>query len=152
MKQPRSSSPSLGAASANGEVIEVYGPSRSGKTELLLHVSCWWALSASRGGGGRSVVFLDTESRLCRPRLRAVAEALVASRPREPDAEADAKPVVGDPGGPGPPPWIAVALRVRFEGKGAFSGLSLSYGDLPLNSNMVTPERAERRIKRRHRL
>ena len=85
--------PALGAASANGEVIEVYGPSRSGKTELLLHVSCWWALSASRGGGGRSVVFLDTESRLCRPRLRAVAEALVASRPREPDAEADAEAV-----------------------------------------------------------
>ena len=43
--------PALGAASANGEVIEVYGPSRSGKTELLLHVSCWWALSASRGRG-----------------------------------------------------------------------------------------------------
>jgi hypothetical protein len=100
--------------------------------------------SARRLGAGPTE-YLDLTEWERGPMKRTEDQGAAVLRFPDPDAEADAKPVVGDPGGPGPPPWIAVALRVRFEGKGAFSGLSLSYGDLPLNSNMVSPERAERR-------
>eukprot|EP00629_Pelagomonadales_sp_RCC1024_P005208 CAMPEP_0119272346 /NCGR_PEP_ID=MMETSP1329-20130426/8564_1 /TAXON_ID=114041 /ORGANISM="Genus nov. species nov., Strain RCC1024" /LENGTH=79 /DNA_ID=CAMNT_0007272409 /DNA_START=133 /DNA_END=369 /DNA_ORIENTATION=- len=49
--------PQLGAA-GKGEVIELYGTSQTGKSELLLHMCAAWALPEDHGGGARRVAIL----------------------------------------------------------------------------------------------
>lgn len=83
--------PALGEADRHGEVVELHGPSASGKTALLLQICASWCLPDSHGGGSRRVVWIDCDGRLRPSRLRAAIYAYAAQH-----AEAHAEAAAAD--------------------------------------------------------
>lgn len=59
---------------SSGEVVEVYGPEGTGKTELLYHLLCRCLLPLSAGGLEVGVVFIDTDYSLDMSRLVSVLD------------------------------------------------------------------------------
>uniref|UniRef100_A0A3B3YRZ9 RecA family profile 1 domain-containing protein n=1 Tax=Poecilia mexicana TaxID=48701 RepID=A0A3B3YRZ9_9TELE len=58
-----------------GEVVEVYGPEGTGKTELLYHLLCRCVLPEAAGGLEVDVVFVDTDYSLDMFRLASVLDS-----------------------------------------------------------------------------
>ncbi|XP_027860839.1 DNA repair protein XRCC2 isoform X2 [Xiphophorus couchianus] len=62
-----------------GEVVEVYGPEGTGKTELLYHLLCRCVLPEAAGGLEVDVVFVDTDYSLDVFRLASVLDSRLSA-------------------------------------------------------------------------
>ncbi|XP_032406828.1 DNA repair protein XRCC2 isoform X2 [Xiphophorus hellerii] len=62
-----------------GEVVEVYGPEGTGKTELLYHLLCRCVLPEAAGGLEVDVVFMDTDYSLDVFRLASVLDSRLSA-------------------------------------------------------------------------
>ncbi|XP_043959924.1 DNA repair protein XRCC2 [Gambusia affinis] len=63
----------------HGEVVEVYGPEGTGKTELLYHLLCRCVLPEAAGGLEVDVVFVDTDYSLDMFRLASVLDSRLSA-------------------------------------------------------------------------
>ncbi|MFX0058439.1 MAG: DNA repair and recombination protein RadA [Candidatus Hodarchaeota archaeon] len=63
----------LGGGMATGKITEVYGPFKSGKTNLAHTIAVTIQLPKNKGGLGASVAYIDTENTFSKEKIRRIA-------------------------------------------------------------------------------
>lgn len=64
----------LGGGMESGSITEIFGESRTGKTQLCLTLCVTCQLERGKGGGEGKAMFIDTEGTFRPERLREIAE------------------------------------------------------------------------------
>jgi len=64
----------LGGGFQTGKLTEVYGPFKSGKTNLAHTIAVTIQLSRKQGGLGAAVAYIDTENTFSKDKIKRIAK------------------------------------------------------------------------------